>query len=998
MRTCTRACPEPGQPGRTRAECWATLRDPCGPAVLRCDTRDELVAAGGRAADADPPGISSAELIGPECCSAWNTDGWKRFSELPSREVSQHCRNAVVPLMGGGRPRSRVGRAAAAETRLTWTPGGANNHLGVSFCRDAQRSDCYMLDALGVGAGRLGFWWRKHGFDEPGLLSWVPGRGPPSEHVPETVIQTEGRLEDGAWADSGGQDIQLNLERAGSGVMRVWLTGAEHAVVEMPLPDDVPFFAVTPHVPVGSINTATAAIIQSQNAKLYPDKSVNPLLMRGENLLQRAGNRIIVTWKPDDARARLGLAMCHDQQQDSCYVLLVFGFNGRLGYAFKRHSFQELGAAGWVAGRPDRVPSSVISSDTSVASWPQGGRLPLQVSVWRGGGRLQVAVADAAPLVLSLPDAYGHLSAAPLDDRGRVDVGGAGGVVEPLASEGDGDCVAAVRAQMLRGQQMIIKWVPRTASNNIGVAFCTEPTQGDCYVLDLFAYRNRRLGYSWRHHSASESGPGAWVPGRIELLPENHIKTGGEKDPGWHGDSPDYLMMVSVTTDGKVTLRADGLDPAHARQLVFPLPEPYTSVAVASAQRSGEYTIMGPCYNGLLHKFSSKLCSLPGVTGLNIDAKELGAAWTLRERSARGQLRSPVMSGMDGSLCVSVQALVLGSARLSVTLESLNGAAAPLHVAEILPQELAARGDWQRVQKTVSLPAAMRSGQVLLVVSSDQEVDGRGLVLVKSVEFCNPHTCGVSRKEVVPLIAYGSVASPGDHPWFAGVYRNDNDEWTSICGGTLVRADVVVSAAHCFYDESTWRLKDKRRFKVSVGKYTRAWDVKEPGEQRSSVLDIVVPQRYRGSKSLYSYDIALLRVRFVVSSIVLPICMDLAGGDVLRDGEMGVVAGWGKTETDEPSTRLQHAAMPFVPFDECVSRIPDSLVKYIQGDKFCAGNINGSTVWEGDSGGGLAFQRGGRWFLRGVVSTGVPSRLTYSAFTDVQHVDHLRLLKAFLSK
>ncbi|XP_052122004.1 uncharacterized protein LOC113212773 [Frankliniella occidentalis] len=600
----------------------------------------------------------ATEISGPECCNAWNNDGWRRFSELPSKEVPQRkpteCRNTVVPLSLGGRY-SRVRRAA--DTRLTWTPGGSNNHLGVSFCRDAQHNDCYMLDALGVGAGRLGFWWRKHGFEETGLLSWVPGR--PSENVPETMVQTEGRMEEGAWPDNGGQDIQVNLERTGGPSLRVWLTGAEGSAVDMPLPDDVPYFAVTPHVPVGAINTATAAIVKTQKAKLYPDKSINPLLMRGENLLQKPGNRIIVTWKPDDSGARLGFAMCHDEQQNSCFVLLLFGFNGRLGYAFKRHSFQELGAAGWVAGRVDRVPSSVVHSDTSVNSWPQDGRQPLQVSVSRSAGRVQIHVEGAEPLVLGLPDAYGYLSAAPLDDRGKVDVGGVGGPAPPKA--------------------------PAPA-------------------------------------------PAAPPPARPTSRPRPQTQR-----------------------------------PATPRPAPPPAPKPRPTPAPPPQPHRPDH---------------------------------LGSAWTLKARSARGQMRSPTMSGLDGDMCVSVEALALGSARLTVAVESLTGAAAPVAVAEILPQELQARGDWQRIQKTVSIPAAMRNGQVRLVVSGDQ-VDGRGLVLVKSIEFCNPHTCGVRRRNVLPLIAYGTAASVGDYPWFAGIYRSDNgiDEWQSICGGTLVRTDVVISGS-----------------------------------------------------------------------------------------------------------------------------------------------------------------------------------------------------------
>lgn len=99
---------------------------------------------------------------------------------------------------------------------------------------------------------------------------------------------------------------------------------------------------------------------------MYRDESINPLLMRGENLLQRPGNRVMATWRPDEREARLGLALCRDPQQSVCYVLLLWGFNGRLGYAWKLHSNQEAGAGDWVAGRQDRVPATVIRSDTSV--------------------------------------------------------------------------------------------------------------------------------------------------------------------------------------------------------------------------------------------------------------------------------------------------------------------------------------------------------------------------------------------------------------------------------------------------------------------------------------------------------------------------------------------------------------------------------------------------------------------------------------------------------
>ena len=52
-------------------------------------------------------------------------------------------------------------------------------------------------------------------------------------------------------------------------------------------------------------------------------------------------------------------------------------------------------------------------------------------------------------------------------------------------------------------------------------------------------------------------------------------------------------------------------------------------------------------------------------------------------------------------------------------------------------------------------------------------------------------------------------------------------------------------------------------------------------------------------------------------------------------------------------------------------------------------------MWAGDSGSGLSFLRGGRWYLTGVVSAGVPKRLTYSVYTDVVH--YIDLLRKFFS-
>lgn len=555
---------------------------------------------------------------------------------------------------------------------------------------------------------------------------------------------------------------------------------------------------------------------------------------------------------------------------------------------------------------------------------------------------------------------------------------------------GADECVAAIHATMLRGQEMVVVWEPRDAHGNIGAAFCRGPRQDDCYVLDVYGMspQRRKLAYSWRRHGAREPGAGAWVPGRDTLLPETQLQTEAGVEPGWRGASK-YAVMLKLAGNGVLEVRAEGQD----RSLYLSMPEGYGSVTVASAQSTGDYVVRGPCYNGIRYQWSPKLCNLPDAKDLAADPAEVREAWTLRGRAATGVMRSPATAGADGDACVSVEALALGSARLTVSIENIDGPHQSVHLAEIVP-EASSKGEWQRISQTVNLPQSMRLDQVRISVRGDQ-VDGSGLVLVKGIDFCNPNTCGVAPSNVRPLVAHGQVANVGDFPWFAGIFRDDGgNNYQHICGGSLISTEIVVSAAHCFYDETTLRIKDKSQFKVSVGKYQRDWRVQEPYEQRSAVNEIVIPDRYRGSTALYVHDIAFLRVHFVTSAVVVPLCFDRFNNETLKPGELGVVSGWGATEDGEFSQHLRYTKLPYVTYAQCYRAVPAKLQMYIGPDKFCAGYINGSTVWPGDSGGGLSFLRDGRWYLRGIVSTGTPRKLTYSAFTDVNQF--LYLLKPML--
>ncbi|XP_065170150.1 spermosin-like [Atheta coriaria] len=85
----------------------------------------------------------------------------------------------------------------------------------------------------------------------------------------------------------------------------------------------------------------------------------------------------------------------------------------------------------------------------------------------------------------------------------------------------------------------------------------------------------------------------------------------------------------------------------------------------------------------------------------------------------------------------------------------------------------------------------------------------------------------------------------------------------------------------------------------------------------------------------------------------------------------GVVVGWGHTtSTDNPSEVLKELQLTFRTRETCV--LDDDFKKYYiyARDKICAAARMGDSACQGDSGGGLFFKKGGRYFVRGIVSIG----------------------------
>lgn len=61
--------------------------------------------------------------------------------------------------------------------------------------------------------------------------------------------------------------------------------------------------------------------------------------------------------------------------------------------------------------------------------------------------------------------------------------------------------------------------------------------------------------------------------------------------------------------------------------------------------------------------------------------------------------------------------------------------------------------------------------------------------------------------------------------------------------------------------------------------------------------------------------------------------------------------------------------MPGKSENDCIADNPEFFKQYLNTDyQLCAGNLNGTSICNGDSGGGLVFKINNKWILRGIVS------------------------------
>lgn len=220
--------------------------------------------------------------------------------------------------------------------------------------------------------------------------------------------------------------------------------------------------------------------------------------------------------------------------------------------------------------------------------------------------------------------------------------------------------------------------------------------------------------------------------------------------------------------------------------------------------------------------------------------------------------------------------------------------------------------------------------------------------------------CDVSdgqKKTRVSRIVGGETTDINRWPWQVGVFPGG-----SLCGGSLIHKQWVLTAAHCFE-----KVSSAAQVSVRAG----SSGLKEGGQQIAASKVVVHPGYGKGTRENQD-DIALIKLQSPVThpdARIIQLQDKKLEQIFASPGACAYVTGWGRTaDGGEVSPTLRQVSIPIVGRSTCDGAYPNR----VSDKAVCAGYEGGAKdSCQGDSGGPLVVEGGPTgWTQTGVVSWG----------------------------
>ncbi|KAK2864309.1 hypothetical protein Q7C36_003463 [Tachysurus vachellii] len=231
----------------------------------------------------------------------------------------------------------------------------------------------------------------------------------------------------------------------------------------------------------------------------------------------------------------------------------------------------------------------------------------------------------------------------------------------------------------------------------------------------------------------------------------------------------------------------------------------------------------------------------------------------------------------------------------------------------------------------------------------------------KKWDYCNVRDCAETKcgqpvakpRRCFGRIVGGCTSKPHSWPWQISLRTTTG---LHFCGGTLIDAQWVLTAAHCLE-----RSNRPSAYKVYMGIHTER--ATEASKQIRNLDNII--------KGPPGTDIALLKLDrpAILNDKVSKVCLPQKDY-IVPSGTECYVTGWGETQGTGGEGILKETGFPVI--ENKVCNRPEYLNNRVKDHEMCAGNIEGGTdSCQGDSGGPLVCYGQNTFILQGVTSWGL---------------------------
>lgn len=249
-----------------------------------------------------------------------------------------------------------------------------------------------------------------------------------------------------------------------------------------------------------------------------------------------------------------------------------------------------------------------------------------------------------------------------------------------------------------------------------------------------------------------------------------------------------------------------------------------------------------------------------------------------------------------------------------------------------------------------------------------------GLLLLSMAGTAFAKDSNDSKDGDTSAIIDGTAGSISTYPWIGYLAYDTGEQY---CGASLISPTWVLTAAHCFLNETNDAIDIETGALSSVFLNTDTTTPPGSAAIQGAIGQIIVHPNYQPdeatSPNANDFDIALVEITAAVD--LQPISLLAADAPAIDAGIEAIIMGWGNTAVDEanesinPSETLLQAKQTIVDNSSCLDIYFDGITD----NMICAGGSTAaptSDTCQGDSGGPLSIASGNSFVQVGIVSFG----------------------------